>query len=132
MRHIGRAVGLAALGTAAVLAFVVAGSASPRAEPSSAPARTIEITASRFKFEPDVIEVRQGERVVLLVRSADTNHGFAIKQLGVKAKIPEGGSPISIELPTDKPGTYTVACAQYCGSGHSRMKARLVVSGAAR
>ena len=132
MRNIGRAVGLAGLGIGAVLAFVVAGSASPRAEPSGAPARTIEITASRYRFEPDVIEVRQGERVVLVVRSADTNHGIAIKELGVKAKIPEGGSPVSIELATDRPGTYTVSCAQYCGSGHSKMKARLVVSEAAR
>jgi cytochrome c oxidase subunit II len=132
MRHIGRAVGTAGLGTAAVLAFVVAGGASPRAEPSSAPARTIEITASRFKFEPDLIEVQRGERVMLVVRSADTNHGISIKELGVKAKIPEGGSPVSIELSADKPGTYTVSCAQYCGSGHSKMKARLVVSEAAR
>jgi len=27
-----------------------------------------------------------------------------------------------------QPGTYTIACSVYCGSGHSRMKGLLVVS----
>ena len=89
--------------------------------------RQFEITASRFKFEPDIIEVAQGDHVVLTVRSGDVEHGFAIKKLKVKANVPKGGEPVRLEFVADKPGTYEITCSEYCGKGHSRMKAKLVV-----
>ena len=108
---------------AAVLAVTGVASGQPAA------ARTIEVTAGEYKFQPDVIEVAEGERIVLKARVTDgKKHGLAIKELGVKADIPKTGAPVSIEFVAGKPGTYTIACSVYCGNGHSRMKARLVVS----
>lgn len=92
-------------------------------------ARTIEVSAGGYKFQPDVIELAEGERVVLKARATDgKKHGLAIREMGVKATLPKTGEAIPIELVAGKPGTYTIACSVYCGSGHSRMKARLVVS----
>ena len=90
--------------------------------------RRIEVTASKYKFEPDRIEVREGDHVVLDVRSADTEHGIAIKKLDVKAAIPKGGAPVRVEFDATRPGTYQITCSEYCGKGHSRMKATLVVT----
>lgn len=113
---------IAALGVAAVLAAAAEG------QPSAPAARTIEVVASSFKFEPELIQVAEGERVVLSARSADgKSHGFAIKELKVKAALPKTGEAVPIEITAGKAGTYTIACSVYCGSGHSRMRARLVV-----
>jgi cytochrome c oxidase subunit 2 len=89
--------------------------------------RRFEITASRFKFEPEVLEVTEGDRVVVTVRSNDTEHGFAIKKLKVKTTVPKGGDPVRLEFVAGKAGTYEISCSEYCGKGHSRMKAKLVV-----
>jgi cytochrome c oxidase subunit 2 len=90
--------------------------------------RQFEVTASRFKFEPEVLQVAAGDHVVVLVRSDDVEHGFAIKKLKVKANVPKGGEPVRLEFVADTPGTYEITCSEYCGKGHGRMKARLVVT----
>jgi cytochrome c oxidase subunit 2 len=104
-----------------------AGIRSLRAAPAPE-AKTFEITASRFKFEPDVIEVQQGDLVRITIHSADTTHGFGIKELQVKSKIPKGGAPVNVEFQASKAGTFAFACTEYCGSGHRDMKGRLVVT----
>src|SRR6185295_9037757 len=66
---------------AATLALIAAHPG--RVAGQEASARTFEITASRFKFEPAVIEVREGDEVRLNLHSADTTHGLEIKELKV-------------------------------------------------
>jgi len=114
---------LATVAAAAAVAAVADG------QPASTAARTIEVTAGDFKFEPAIIQVGEGERVVLKARVTDgKKHGLAIKEMGVKAALPKTGEVVSIEFTAGKPGTYTIACSVYCGSGHKRMKGQLVVS----
>jgi len=115
----------------ALAAIAVAGAVAAVADGQTAApeARTIEVVAGDFKFEPAVIEAVEGERIVLKARTTDgKKHGLGIKELGVKAALPKTGEVVSIEFTAGKPGTYTIACSVYCGSGHSRMKGRLVVS----
>jgi len=90
--------------------------------------RAFEITARKFQFEPAVLEVTQGERVRLTLRAMDGTHGFALKPFKVKAVLPASGEPVTVEFVADKVGTFGFACSEYCGSGHSRMKGRLVVA----
>ena len=98
-------------------------------QPASTAARAIEVTAGDFKFEPAVIEVVEGERIVLKARTIDgKKHGLAIKEAGVKTALPKTGEVVSIEFTAGAPGTYTIACSVYCGRGHKRMKGQLVVS----
>lgn len=88
---------------------------------------TVEMTASRFVFEPARIEVDQGDKVIVKLRSTDGVHGFAIKELKVKLPVPKGGALVTAEFVADKAGTFSFVCSEYCGSGHSRMKGVLVV-----
>jgi len=112
---------------AAVLAVGAAGMGSSGDVPM-APPRSFEVIASRFKFEPAMLQVTEGDRVRLTLRSTDTDHGLEIKKLKVKVAVPEGGGPVTVEFVADKAGTYEFKCSEYCGSGHGRMKGRLVVT----
>ena len=96
--------------------------AAVQAEP-----RVIEVVAKRFAFEPARIEVKEGERVQLVVKSADGVHGIEIKKFKVNKKIPRGGEPVTIEFVATAAGEYPVVCSEYCGKDHDDMKGTLVV-----
>ena len=89
--------------------------------------KTIDVTASRFQFEPAIISVAQGDSVRLRLHSADRSHAFAIKAFRVKALIPKGGETVTVEFVADQAGTFAFTCSEYCGTGHSEMKGMLVV-----
>jgi cytochrome c oxidase subunit 2 len=89
--------------------------------------RTIEVVASRFKFEPPIISVTEGERVRLHLRSIDRTHGIGIKGFGVAALIPKAGEVVNVEFVADRTGTFDITCSEYCGTGHAAMKGRLIV-----
>ena len=89
--------------------------------------RTIDVIASRFKFEPSIITVAQGDRIRLRLHSADRDHRFAIKGFRVKALIPKTGTAVTVEFVADRAGTFEFTCAEYCGTGHGAMKGKLVV-----
>ena len=89
--------------------------------------RTIEIVARRFAFEPAEIQVTVGERVRLLVRSADGLHGIEIKKVKVAKEIPRGNQPVAIDFTADEPGRFPILCSEFCGDGHDDMKGTLVV-----
>jgi cytochrome c oxidase subunit II len=90
---------------------------------------TIDVTASRFQFEPATISVAQGDSVRLRLHSADRSHAFAIKAFRVKTLIPKGGETVTVEFVADQAGTFAFTCSEYCGTGHSGMKGTLVVRG---
>jgi cytochrome c oxidase subunit 2 len=89
--------------------------------------RTIEIVAKRFAFEPARVEVTEGERVRLVVKSADGVHGVEIKKFKVSKKVPRGGNPVTIEFVASAAGEFPILCSEYCGDGHEDMKGMLVV-----
>ena len=96
------------------------------------PRKEFDVTASRFRFEPESLEVTEGDRIALRLHSADGTHGFAITELRVKAIIPKGGSAVTVEFMAARAGTFKFECSEYCGSGHRQMKGRLVVAARAR
>lgn len=90
--------------------------------------RRFEVTASRYQFDPARIEVRQGDVVDLVLRSADTDHGIAIKAYAVQVAIPKGGETVGVSFVASRAGTFLIECSEYCGSGHKRMRGELVVA----
>ena len=94
---------------------------------ASAP-REIPVVAKRFAFEPARVEVKEGERIRLVVTSADGVHGLEIKKFKVNKKIPRGGEQITIDFVASAPGEFPILCSEYCGNGHEEMKGTLVVS----
>jgi cytochrome c oxidase subunit 2 len=101
--------------------------ATPEATP-----RTFEIVATKYKFAPSVIEVTEGDQVVLKMRSADSTHGLGIKDFKVKKRIPKTGETVEVSFVADKVGTFKIICSEYCGGGHSGMKGSLIVHAKAK
>jgi cytochrome c oxidase subunit II len=106
---------------------------SARQDPATASApRVIEVTASRFTFEPSKIEVTEGERVRLVVKSADGVHGLQIKKFNVNKLVPRGGQTVNIDFVASTPGTFEILCSEECGDGHDAMTGTLVVKAKAK
>ena len=117
---------VAAAGTALLLG---AAAMSHQQDPAAASApRTFEVVAKRFAFEPARIEVTEGERVRLVVKSGDGVHGIEIKKFKVNKRVPRGGDPVTIEFVAGAAGEFPILCSEYCGDGHEDMKGMLVVA----
>jgi cytochrome c oxidase subunit 2 len=108
---------------AAVMAALLAGGRVASANP---PVHEAQVVASRFAFEPATVQVVAGESVRLVVRSNDGVHGFAIPRLKIDLHVPDGGEPVTAEFIAPAAGEYEIACSEFCGRGHGRMKAVLV------
>jgi cytochrome c oxidase subunit 2 len=107
--------------------------ASATQDPATASApRVIEVVARRFAFEPPTIEVVEGERVRLSVRSEDGVHGLQIKKFNVNKLVPRGGKPVTIDFVASAPGTFEILCSEECGDGHDAMTGKLVVTAKAK
>ena len=116
-----------AISAMVVAAIALAFPGDGRARSEDATVHTFEITASRFQYEPETLEVMQAELVRLILRSTDTTHGIAIPAFDVKVVIPKGGESVTVEFVADRAGSFPFKCSEYCGSGHRRMKGRLIV-----
>jgi cytochrome c oxidase subunit 2 len=82
--------------------------------------RVIEISASRFTFEPNEITIKRGEEVLLILHSKDVTHGLVIEDLGVRADAKKGAAT-EIKLNPLTDGTFEGKCAHFCGVGHGSM-----------
>jgi cytochrome c oxidase subunit 2 len=127
--------------TSTCLALLILGVVSTSGEPRQQPApadgepKVFEVVARRFDFEPAVIEVTEGDRVRLVVRSADGPHGVEIKAFRVKKAVPRakpGDPPIIIEFVAASAGEFPILCSEYCGDGHKDMTGTLVVKAKAK
>jgi heme/copper-type cytochrome/quinol oxidase subunit 2 len=89
------------------------------------PVHEVQVVASKFMFEPAIIEVTAGEPVRLVLRSKDTVHGFSIPSLKIDVPIPKsGGDPVIVEFVAPPPGRFDLACSEF--RGHGQMKAALI------
>lgn len=86
----------------------------------------LQISMRKFQIEPNVIRVKQGEKVVLDVSTKDVEHGFEVKDMGIDEPI-QPGRPAEIPLETSRKGEFKVACSILCGAGHEDMTATIVV-----
>ncbi len=89
--------------------------------------RIIEVKASRYKYEPDPIVVKLGEKVRIIVTSTDVDHGFAISEFNINASVAVNKKQ-TVEFVADKQGTFNIFCSVYCGPGHMNMRGKLIVA----
>ncbi|WP_296478828.1 cytochrome c oxidase subunit II [Roseinatronobacter sp.] len=69
----------------------------------------------------DVLHIPAGQPVDVLITSEDVIHSFWVPQLAGKMDaIPGRTNRTRIEA--DAPGTYEGLCAEFCGTGHARMR----------
>lgn len=84
------------------------------------------VTAKSWAFEPEVITVKQGDKVKLKIKSIDVTHGFALPDFDVKIDLVPNKEE-TVEFTADKKGEFTFFCSVMCGEGHMDMKGKLVV-----
>jgi cytochrome c oxidase subunit II len=116
-------------GGAAIITTVLIGY---RIAAAGQPVHEVQIVASRYAFEPAIVQLAAGESVRLVVRSKDGTHGFAIPKLKIDLHLPDNGEPATAEFTAPAAGEYEIACSEFCGRGHGQMKAALVTVSAVR
>jgi cytochrome c oxidase subunit II len=129
LRTLCRAV--AVVGTALLLAVPLLSESRQDPATASAP-KVFEITVRKFEFEPSHIEVTQGDRVRLVVKSGDGVHGLEIKKVKIKKLVPRGGEAVTIEFVAATAGSFEILCSEYCGEGHEDMRGTLIVTAKAK
>jgi len=78
------------------------------------------------KEEVNRLYVPAGETTQLMMISQDVIHSFFVPDLRMKKDVLPGRY-IRLNLHPLKPGNYPIRCAEYCGTDHSQMGARLIV-----
>ena len=89
--------------------------------------RNIDITARRFNYSPNQIELKVGEPVVLRFTALDFTHGFNLPEFNIRADLIEG-KQTSVALTPAKPGRFAFLCDNFCGTGHEQMEGVLIVT----
>ena len=88
--------------------------------------REINITAKQWAFEPNIIRVNKGDKVILHINSLDVKHGFALPDFKIAREI-NPGMELTIEFVADKTGSFDFFCNVACGRGHGSMEGVLIV-----
>jgi heme/copper-type cytochrome/quinol oxidase subunit 2 len=95
---------------------------------SAAPAsRQVTMTADQFAFDPPVLRVNRGDRVLLTLQATDVVHGFYLDGYGIEARV-EPGISQQVEFVADRVGKYRYRCSVSCGTLHPFMIGELVVN----
>jgi len=95
---------------------------------ASGPARheRVWLTAVKYDFAPNVIKVKKGDRVKLVITSQDREHGFKLAAFHIDQRLPKGEA-VTVEFTADRAGTFPFQCLVFCGFGHKKMTGQLIV-----
>lgn len=117
------------VGMSVLMMFALAacgGGADTFTESTEAPAQEVKIIATNWKFDQPEYKVKKGEPFTLTLDVQEGVHGIKVEGMsGSLAAKP--GETTSKTVVANKEGSYLVICNVACGSGHSQMKARLIV-----
>ena len=78
--------------------------------------RVIDIEAGSFYYKPNVMKVKKGETVRIVMNSVSMMHDFNIDELGVKLPIVKDGDSDVVEFVAGEVGTFEY----YCSVGEHR------------
>jgi cytochrome c oxidase subunit 2 len=109
-----------------IVALIAVGSALTPRTTHSAAEQVIRMTAKKFEYSPNEITVKKGVPVVLEITSLDRDHGFKLRDFGVRADI-KPGATTRVRFVPNKTGRFPFRCDVFCGSGHDDMSGELVV-----
>ena len=73
--------------------------------------KTIQIEAGSFYYKPNVITVKKGQKVKIVMKSVDMMHNFNIDELNVQIPITKSGETGTVEFIPNKVGTYEYYCS---------------------
>ncbi len=89
--------------------------------------QVIKITAKRFEYNPNKINLKKGVPVTLEFTSLDRLHGFNCPDLGIRGDILPGKG-LKIQFTPRKTGTFPFHCDIFCGEGHENMTGEFIVT----
>lgn len=83
--------------------------------------RVFTLEASSFKYEPDFIGVKKGEKVKIILKSTDMMHDFNVDELDLSIPVTKSGSTNEVVFTPDRVGEFEF----YCGVGDHRSKGQV-------
>lgn len=91
---------------------------------------TARMWAWEFAYENgkklDTLYVPQGKPIKLEMKSADVTHSLYIPAFRIKEDVMYGKTTY-LGFTAEQPGSYDIACAEYCGLNHSMMYTKVKV-----
>jgi heme/copper-type cytochrome/quinol oxidase subunit 2 len=93
---------------------------------SPAPEHTFSISAKRYAFSPNRIEVVEGDLVRIDLRTEDIAHSLTIDGYRIAKRV-EAGQPVVLEFRAERAGTFPFYCNLQIDDGCRRMRGELVV-----
>jgi len=90
--------------------------------------RRIDITAKKFSYAPDKIDLKKGEPVVLVFHAQDVTHGFEIPDLNIKVTDINKGKDREVSFTPTQAGHFVGKCSHFCGTGHGSMSLQIDVA----
>jgi cytochrome c oxidase subunit II len=112
----------------AVLAATIA--FTPYGRSAGKGAQIVDIQGLQFAWLIPGAPIKAGRQVEFRLTSKDVNHSFAVYtaagELLFQVQVMPGKTQKYVYT-FRKPGTYDVLCLEYCGVGHTNMKAELKV-----
>jgi heme/copper-type cytochrome/quinol oxidase subunit 2 len=88
--------------------------------------RSVTVTASRYRFDPPVIEVFQDDVVKIALRSTDIAHSLTIDAYRIAKRV-SPAQPLTFEFRADQAGTFPYYCNLQLDDGCRQMRGQLVV-----
>ena len=89
--------------------------------------RRIPIAAKRFTYDPDVVTLKKGKPVVLVLHSIDVTHGLKIAEFNINSEAIKKGKDSELQFTPQQTGHFVGQCAHFCGKGHADMKLQIDV-----
>lgn len=102
------------------------GGRMPNQATKSADAKEIVVEGSNYKFVPNKITVKKGEKTRIVFKNTDGMHDFRVDELNISTAVIRSGEEDFVEFTADKAGQYEFYCSV---DGHRQMgmKGTLVV-----
>jgi cytochrome c oxidase subunit 2 len=88
--------------------------------------REVTVNASQYEFDPAILHMNQGDRVVLTVKASDVVHGLYLDGYGIDVRV-EPGLSQQVVFTADRAGKFRYRCSVGCGTLHPFMIGELVV-----
>ena len=78
---------------------------------------TIVANKNEWRFNPEVIEVDRGDRLIMtVINEDDYDHGIAIDAFGITQRMP-ANETIKVEFVVTQAGDFPFYCSVPCGEG---------------
>jgi cytochrome c oxidase subunit 2 len=95
--------------------------------PQGMETREVKITAKKYEFSPNIVEVNAGTRIIFKVTALDREHGFEIADVKDSCVKIKKGETSTVEYLAGEAGTVEFRCCVFCGAGHHGMKGKIVI-----